>query len=262
MGRFANLEFNREDEPHRKSAETRPLIDAQHHVREAEERWREGRFEKALRSYGRALEHNPQLAEAWVGQVRMLLELDDAKEADLWSDKALEMFPVHGDLLASKAVACARLGRLDEAMKLSDAALRQKGETPWVWEARGDVLLSRGQRNEDFCFSKALALAPKDWFERLVIARIYRMHQRAAAALKWLKDALVLCASSAWLWAQIAACQAELGFAAEAHGGYVNALAIDPECPGARMALLALDTERPSLWRKITKFLKGRRDGG
>lgn len=265
MGRFANLEFNREDESRRElnRATTGPEIDAQHHTREAEERFREGRFEKALRAYSRALEHNSAMAEAWVGQVRMLLELGEPKEARLWADKALELFRDHPELLAAKAVALARLGEPGEAMKLSDTALAQKGETAWVWQARGEVLLARGQRNEDFCFQKAVALAPKDWFTRVAVARIYRLYRVFARALKWLQEALSLNATSAFIWAEIAGCQASMGLVAEARVSYGNALQLDSDCPGARMALLALESEGPgrALWRKIARFFR-RDDGG
>lgn len=265
MSRFSNLEFDREDESHRELAKGvgGDLIDAQHHFRDAEGHYHEGRFEKALRSYARALEHNSAMAEAWVGQVRMLLELGDAKEAHLWADKALELFRDHPDLLAAKAVALARLGELHDAMKLSDAALAQKGETAWVWQARGEVLLARGQRNEDFCFAKAVALHPKDWFVRVVIGRIYKFYAMAAVALKWLREALGLNAASAFLWAQIAECQVALSLAGEARASYTNALALDSDCPGARTALLALECEQPgtAIWRKITRFFRGPRGG-
>jgi predicted Zn-dependent protease len=152
-----------------------------------------------------------------------------------------------------------RLGELDEAMKLSDAALRQEGQTAWIWQARGEVLLARGQRNEDFCFAKAITLVPQDWFARVVIARIYRIYKQAALALKWLRDALALHAASAFVWAQIAACQVALGLRIEGRASYLNALALDSDCPGARLELMALDSEHPTeaLWRKIRGFFRG-----
>ncbi len=258
MTRFQHLEFDDERQRAREAPTTGPLIDAQHHFREAEERWREGRFEKALRSYGRALEHNPAMAEAWVGQVRMLLELGDAKEARLWADKALEQFRSHPDLMSAKAVALARMGSPDEAMKLSDAALAQQGETAWVWTARGEVLLARGQRNEEFCFAKAVALGPKYWWLRVVVARAYMTWHAAAVALKWLREAIALHAGSAYLWTQIGECQLALSMPGEARSSYVNAMALDADAPGAREAIIAVDAEEPAsrLWRRITDFFK------
>lgn len=265
MGRFEKLEFNREDDRHRelRQATGGPDIDAQHFYREAEELYRQGRFEKALRSYSRALEHNSAMAEAWVGQVRMLLELGEDREAKLWAGKALELFRNHPELLAAKGVALARLGEHPEAMKCSDLALAQKGETAWVWQARGEVLLAQGHRTEEFCFAKAVALQPRDWFTRAVIARIYRLYDLVALAAKWLNEALALNTSSAFLWAELAGCQASLGLRAEARRSYRSALDLDSDCPGARLGLIELDASSglASWFRRVVRFFRGSHGG-
>jgi len=130
-------------------------------------------------------------------------------------------------------------------MRASDASLAQKGESAWVWQARGEVLLARGQRTEEFCFAKAVALQPKDWFARVVIARIYRAYRMAALALRWLQEALALNAASAFAWAEVAGCQAALGLVAQARKSYQAALDLDSDCPGARIALLELESVGP-----------------
>src|SRR6185369_4736284 len=114
----------------------------------------------ALRAFSKALEFNPHSIMAWSGQVRALIEMGEFSEAKLWADKALERFPDDPVLLAAKAVALARLGDTDAAMPFSDAAVEAHGDTPYVWLARGDVLLARQEKRADFCFDKAIALAP------------------------------------------------------------------------------------------------------
>ena len=47
------------------------------------------------------------------------------------------------ELLAAKAVALGRNGDLQEALAFSDASIEERGDTPYVWLARGDVLLAR-----------------------------------------------------------------------------------------------------------------------
>src|SRR5213078_3430249 len=105
-----------------------------------------------------------QNAAAWTCQVRMLIELGEFREARLWADKALERFPHEPDLLAAKAVALARSGDLQGALSFSDAAIEERGDTPYVWLARADVLLARHEPRADYCLEKALRLAPGDWF--------------------------------------------------------------------------------------------------
>ena len=92
MSRFNNLEFGNESEeqmPLQAPAEKGEL----HYLNEARSAFENGYFEPALRLYSKVLEFNPNNAAAWTGQVRMLIELGEFKEAKLWADKALEHFP-------------------------------------------------------------------------------------------------------------------------------------------------------------------------
>src|SRR5436190_3412982 len=140
MSRFNNLEFGGEFEeqlPVQAPAEKGEV----YYLNEACLAFENGYFERALRLYSKVLEFNPKNIAAWAGQVRMLIELGEFPEAKLWADKALEKFSNEPELLAAKAVALARLGDLKAAIAFSDAAFEEHGETPYVWLARGDVLL-------------------------------------------------------------------------------------------------------------------------
>jgi tetratricopeptide (TPR) repeat protein len=75
----------------------------------------------------------------------MLIELGEFREAKLWADKALERFPNEPELLAAKAVALGRSGDLQGALAFSDASIEERGDTPYVWLARGDVMLARAE---------------------------------------------------------------------------------------------------------------------
>src|SRR2546430_1791721 len=77
---------------------------------------------------------------------------------------ALERFSREPELLAAKAVALARNGDLQGALAFSDLAIEERGDTPYVWLARGDVLLAREEQRANYCFEKAQMLAPRDWF--------------------------------------------------------------------------------------------------
>ena len=65
-------------------------------------------------------------------------------------------------------------------MSFSDAAVEARGDTAYVWLARGDVLLARKEKRADYCFDKALALAPADWFVTWLAARIRADHRDPA----------------------------------------------------------------------------------
>src|SRR5215469_10834960 len=122
MSRFENLELSgeSEDQPRRQKALVK---DESYYLSTAQSAFENGEFESALRSFGKVLEFNPQNPAAWTGQVRMLIELGEYKEAKLWADKALERFPTEPELLAAKAVALARSGDLQGALAFSDASI-------------------------------------------------------------------------------------------------------------------------------------------
>ncbi len=120
----------------------------------------------------------------------MLIELGEYREAKLWADKALERFPSEPELLAAKAVALGRSGDLQGALAFSDASIEERGDTPYVWLARGDVLLAREETRADYCFEKALLLAPRDWFVAWLAARIRYYYKQFVLALKLLQQAV------------------------------------------------------------------------
>lgn len=231
MSRFTNLEFGRHREQERESAVV--LTDEARHLAEAEAAFRGGYFEQALRLYGRVLESNPKSAAAWIGQVRMLIELGEFAEAKVWADKALEQLPTEPELLAAKGVALARSGDTDAALAFSDAAIGEQGDTPYVWIARGDVLLSRSEKRADYCFAKALAAAPGDWLWPWLASRVQLFYRQFALALKLARQALSLEVGAAVIWLQLGRCQLALGLAEDAHQALAQARQLDPACPDA-----------------------------
>ena len=257
MGRFSNLEFDsHEDSSERR--ETGPSRDEKHYLSLATERFRDGKFEDALKYFSRALEFDAHLTEAWLGQVQALIELEEPHEARVWADKGLEMFRNQAEILAAKGVATARLGDLDQAMAFSDAAIAEKGSSAYRWRARGDVLLSRGDRNDDFCFGKALAAAPGDWFEPLAIGRVYLSHDRPAPALRYLEMATSRNGSSAFSWETMGRCLEAVGMADRARSAYRSALQISPEREAATQGLDRVDREGvfTAMIRRLSSFFR------
>lgn len=228
MSRFANLEFG--DESEQRVQPSAPVKDAAYYLSEGEASFRQGRFEQALRCYSKVLEHDPDCAAAWAGQVRMLIEMGEHREAKLWADKALERFPHDPELLAAKAVALAREGDLKAALAFSDAAVELNGATPYVWLARGDVLLARAEKRADFCFEKAIALGPKDWLWSWLTSRIHYFYRQFSRAFKWAQQALALDAGQAVVWLQLGRCQIALGLAGAADNSLEQARQLDPSC--------------------------------
>ena len=170
----------------------------------------------------------------------MLIELGEYREAKLWADKALERSPHEPELLAAKAVALGRSGDLQGAMAFSDASIEERGDTPYVWLARGDVLLAREEARAAYCFEKALLLAPGDWFIAWLAARIRYYYKQFVLALKLLQQALDLNATHFLLWLQLGQCQQALGLIGPARSSFGQAKQLNPKCQEASLALTRL----------------------
>ena len=191
MSRFKNLELDQSKpapgpthEP-----ESAPTRDEHFYVREADEARRQGHYENALRFYSRALEFDKKLLPAWVGQVRMLVELTEYPEAITWSDKALELFRDNPDLMAGKAQALARRGDVPSALPLSDGAVQKPGQSAYRWVVRGELMVAKRQRTDTYLFEKAV-LADSDWIVLLDIGRVYLHYAQPAKAGPWLRKAV------------------------------------------------------------------------
>ncbi len=251
MSRFVNLEFGDESED---SFSASQVKDESFYSQQAQQAYERGAYEPALRYYSKVLEFNPQNVGAWTGQVRMLTELREYKEARLWADKALERFPTAPELLAAKAVALGRMGDLDEALAFSDASIEERGDTPYIWLARGDVLLARQESRADYCFDKAIMLAPRDWFVLWLAGRIRRFYEQFAAGARLLLQAVEINCGNFLLWLELGHCQYAMGMSGQARLSYARALEINPGCQDARVGLARLDDL--GIWRWIKALPK------
>jgi tetratricopeptide (TPR) repeat protein len=262
-GRFANLEFDNQQHAEQPELETRTRHDtradaAESLLAQAKDAYQWGRFESALRLYTRALQEERRLIPAWVGQVQMLVQLDECHEARLWSDKGLELFRNNGELLAAKAQACARLNDAKSAAACSDASLAAPGASPWRWIVRGEMLLARRQKLAAECFQKAVAEPAADWFDHVVIARIHLYYRRATNALHYLRQALELEPTHGYIWFEMGNCQRALGLLPAAAQSYQRCLELRADYAEAERALGSL-SDGSSLFARLRLILGRRR---
>ena len=240
MSRFVNLELGGESEEQPEQWPKALVKDEAYYLAEARAAFETGNFEQGLRFYSKVLEYNPKNTGAWTGQVRMLIELGEYREAKLWADKALERFPNEPELLAAKAVALGRSGDLQGALAFSDASIEERGDTPYVWLARGDVLLARQEARADYCFEKALLLAPRDWFVAWLGARIRFYYEEFVLALKLIQQAVEWNPGNFLLWLEQGNCQQALGLVSAAEMSFTQARQLNPRCDEADQALFRI----------------------
>lgn len=225
---------------------------------EANKAYQHGLFEKALRLYTKCLTEDKTFIDAWVGQIRMLVQLGEAVEARVWADKSLEVYKNNGDLLAAKAQAYVRVDDLKNAYIWSDRSLEVSGSSAWRWIVRGEILLARQQARYDDCFAKALAEPNTYWFDSVVIACIYLYYDYSIKAIEYLQNAVVAQPSNAYLWYLFGNCQQALGWNSSARSSYKRCLEIDAKDRLALEAIKRLDavTFFDSLIRRFRQWRK------
>jgi tetratricopeptide (TPR) repeat protein len=250
MSRFGNLEFDQEFEG--EFQQTAATKDEAYYLAGARREFENADFEKALRWFAKVLEFNPHNPVAWAGQVRALIELGEFREATLWVNKALERFPRDAELLGAKAVALARNGELEEALAYSDASIEERGDTPYLWLARGDVLLAREESRADYCFDKALALSPGDWVTAWLAARIRHYYKQFVAATKLLQQALEWNTTHFLLWLELGRCQLALGMVGPAEHSFHQARQLNPQCDAARLG--SVQAASTGVWGRLRGF--------
>lgn len=243
-GRFAKLEVRERAQVAAAEPEQllgTPVRTPQHDVALAADAWRAGHFETALQMYTRALRGDRALIVAWVGQVQMLIELAEYPEARLWADKALELFKNNGDLLAAKGQACLRQGDAKAAVVCSDASLQSAGSSALRWRVRGEIMLRGGAQRARDCFEKSLAELGTDWFDRVLIARVFLHHRLAAAALQYAQVGVDMHPSHPYPWLILGRCQGALGMRDRAASSFAHCSQLPGGQADGIAALRALD---------------------
>jgi tetratricopeptide (TPR) repeat protein len=258
MSRFVNLEFGNQAGEQTPAHAHAVVKDEAFYQREAQSAFEEADFQKALRSYAKVLEFNPNNAAAWTAQVRMLIELDQCDEANGWADKTLERFPREADLLAAKAVLLARRGEIQNALAFSDAAVGENGTSPYVWLARAEVLLAARESLADYCIDKALMLAPGDWVAAWQAARLRVRHGQFSMALRLLQQAVEWNPGHGLPWLELGRCQEALGLTDSAKKSFTQARELNRQDTLAAQAMARLSSRGAAdrlrgWWRRLKK---------
>jgi len=171
-----------------------------------------GDYRLALRHYSRALQAESGQIYPWVGQLNALLMLRQFKEAEVWTNRALELFPEEPTVLSQRARVFAHMGDTKRAIGVSDYAMT-KGASEWVWLGRGEVLLLARNPNSRFCFEKAVEIAGRtNWQVPFLAGLILLNDKNHAAAAEFLAIAAERNMRHANIWEVYAQVLAKLNF--------------------------------------------------
>jgi tetratricopeptide (TPR) repeat protein len=229
--------------------------DEHYWLRLADSERRRGLYENALRYYSRSLELDKSQVTGWVGQVQMLIALDEIVEAELWARKALELFKNHGDLLAGRAQALCRSKDRSQAAAVCDAALSQPNVTAYRWQVRGEVMIVTRSPVDRYCFEKAMQL-DSDWLVPLEIGQAYLYHGYPSKALGYARQAVTKAADQAFPWYFQGVCERELGVCDAAVRSFRRVLEIVPNHADAQRQLTELTYQGWSLTRTLRRLFR------
>lgn len=261
MGRFSKIDF---DEAPRRvapvTAEVWPDLDANACLKQGDERFDTGLYEEALTAYSRALRFNKDLAEAWVGQLRCLIQLGELPEALTWCDRAQERFPKSGDVLACKGLALMLSDEKTQGMEFLDGAVEMRSPSAWVWLARGEALLhtKEGAANAARCFLKAVELSSEsasEWRSELRAGMAFNHARRFAEARRWLQSAVRRAPNNPLVLLHNGLMHEGLGEIELAIGFFERAIVARRNFSEAQDALQRARSLNPvaKWWRKITR---------
>jgi len=250
MGRFSKLERETQDalarqktlEEKSRELPSAPLpkaedYDAPYYIDKGDDSFFVGDFKGALQFYSRALKMDNSSFYPWIGQIYCLIEMGQFKEADLWTGRALEMFPEDSSLLSLRAMMYARRGMYKRALNTTDYAISRKGANAHSYIARGYVLLVAENKNSNFCFTKAMELASSsDWKIPMRIGLIYLKDKKYSRALEYLLKACALNVTNYYLWYHLGQCYMKLGFTKKAMDSFQHAMEQNPEYVPAKEA--------------------------
>jgi tetratricopeptide (TPR) repeat protein len=258
--RFDRLEFEQSpDGGDKPQTRAEPVRDDRHWLLLADAERRQGNYENALRLYSRALEVDKSVVEGWLGQVQMLIALQEYPEAEVWSRKALELFRSHSELLAARAQALCRKGDRKKAHELCDAAMAQPGHSAYRWLVRGEVMLAGKQDIDRYCFDKASQIDP-DWLVSLEAGLVYLYYRQPAKALTRIRQAVEKAPDSPHAWYLQACCEDDLGLTKRAKASLQRCLELAPGHVEAERLLVKLVHRKWSPgrgFRRLLTFFKG-----
>jgi len=222
-----------------------PEINAVGVLAEADYWFYSGQWDRALRTYSRAIQLDGQLVSAWVGQLHALIRKNQIAECITWVDRALAIFPDHPSLLAMRAVAFAHQGMVRRAIGACDFAL-SKGATREAWLARGEVLLAASNPNALACLEKAIECAqPDDWKTPLHVGMVLADWKKHALAVEYFRRAVRLKHDFAHGWYYLGLSADRLNLREEAQQTFETACALAPDNQTYKMALHNLRTMGP-----------------
>ena len=253
MSRFSSIQSPAESSPTATPAAEE--FGVEFYLKEGDAALARGRYESALKSYGRALERDRENQDAWYGQARALVEMGHSDVAFTWLEQAGQTIGETPRVLALRAISCARRALIEEALAWSDRAMRGGNDDAEVWLSRAEVLYA-GRRNDVAAatLKKAAERTPTTETRRRC-GEVALYYGDLGAARVWLERASRENPEDPLAALHLGVLAERYGDDDKARGELMRALNLQPGLEAAKMALATLDNRSPwerfkQSWRK------------
>ncbi len=121
----------------------------------------QGKFEEALAAFDKAIDLNPQYAEAWNNKGRVLATLSRLNEANEAFDKSIKINPNYAEAWYNKGRVLAELNKYGDSLIAFDNAIQINPTYSKAWNSKGVVLYVMQENNQSIAaFNRAIELNP------------------------------------------------------------------------------------------------------
>jgi tetratricopeptide (TPR) repeat protein len=190
----------------------------------------QGRLEKALQVFDKAVQLRPDDGEGWINLGKILQELNRPADALLSFQHVLELNPRHWEAANSAGIVLHGLGRVEEALSCFNLCDQiQPNHVPTLY-TRGRMLMDLGRFEEALADTRrAHALDPTIPDICDSIGTIFRRLKQPAESLQWFDRALRLQPNFVTALINKAGLLAEMRSIDECFAVYARLKAIEPE---------------------------------
>lgn len=202
---------------------------------------------EGLQYYAQVLHADRSEIAAWVGQIRILIDIGQYDSAIYWADKGCQMLHDAKLICSAKAFALAYAGEVDDAKAIINVPV-EKEEDAMLWLLRGEVLLKVrinlfqklftpykgiGRMGAFFCFIKALSADRQDAFINQRVGLAYLLAGDHRRAIEHLRTSLHIVSDNPLTLYGLAECYRRKREYAESMSYVKKAIAGNPKLDGA-----------------------------
>jgi tetratricopeptide (TPR) repeat protein len=196
------------------------------------------RYDEAIATFNRAIELKPALAELYNNRGITLQEIGRHEDALADYDRAIELEPDYANAHNNRGAVLPHLRRSAEALASCDTAIRLRPDFAEAYHNRGSSLheLARYEAALD-SYDKALALKPDSAETHANRGASFHQLKRLAEASASCNRAIALKPDYAEPHQTLGLCFADLGDIQAAEGMYLKAIQLKPDFPDAMFSL-------------------------